>query len=330
MSDALTRAGQKLQADAVDELVIEEYGGEVEGTFAKMSFMRQYVKIKTIRGTNTVTNDRIGKASLQAVTPGVRPNSAGMDFDNVSVKVDTLVLARNTTALIDDFVDRYDTRTEIGKEHGKEIAKFFDESFLIQCIKCAMIVKGDGTGGTTKLPAGWFGGNKVELGTIGDEADPVKLLQGIKDVCKSIEKKDVDLDGGVIICTVDAYYVLEENDKLINSQYSMGNGDYAQGTVLKANGLPVVKTNRIPSAAITGHFLSNAGNGNAYDVSAAEAKAVAIVMLPKALLAGELIPLTSNVHYNETELQWFIDSYLSYGVTANRAECCGVLLKKTA
>lgn len=319
--------GQELGAGAVDALTIEQYGGEVEATFSKASFMKQYVKIKSIRGTNVVTNDRIGKATLSVVTPGVRPDATVVGFDNVSLKIDTIVLARNNTVLIDDFINHYDVRAALGVEHGKEIGKFFDESFIIQAIKCALIVKGDGTLGTTKLPDGWFGGTKITLTTALDENDPIKLLAGIKSACKAIEKNDVELDGGVIFVTVDAYYTLLDNDKLINSQYSLGNGDFAEGQVLKANGLPVVKTNRIPSAAIVGHKLSNAGNANAYDISAAEAKAVAIVMMPKALLAGELIPLTSKVYYMDSELQWFIDSYLSYGVTPNRAEHCAVVMK---
>jgi hypothetical protein len=327
MTIALSRPGMELGAGADDALIIEQYGGEVEGTFAKMSFMREYATIKTIRGTNMVTNDRIGKSTLTTVTPGVRPDAAVVQFDNVSVKVDTIVLARANTVLLDDFTQHYNVRAELGNEHGKEIAKFFDESFIIQAIKCAGIVAGDGTGGTTKLPPGWFGGTVIPLTTALDENDPIKLLAGIKAACKAIEKKDVDLDGAVIICTVDAYYTLEENDKLIDARYSQGNGDYAEGTVLKANGIRIVKTNRIPSAAITGHKLSNAGNSNAYDVTATEAKTVAIVLLPKALLAGELIPLTSKVHYSDIELQWFIDSYLSYGVTANRAEHCAIVRK---
>ena len=74
-STHLSRAGQQLQptgnASTVNPLHIEQYGGEVEGTFAKKSFMRSYVNIKAVRGTDTVTNDRIGEATLQAVVPGV-------------------------------------------------------------------------------------------------------------------------------------------------------------------------------------------------------------------------------------------------------------------
>ena len=330
-STHLSRPGQELGTGAVDALHIEEYGGEVEQTFAKKSFMRQYVNIKSIRGTNTLTNDRIGEASLQAVTPGVRPDAAVAQFDNVAVKVDTIVLARNNVALLDDFQAHFDVRMALGEEHGKKIGKFFDEAFIIQAIKCALIVKGDGTGGTTKLPAGWFGGSKVELGTAGDETDPTKLQRGIEDVCQKIEENDVDLDGAVILVKPAQYYTLLRNEKLVDSQYSLGNGDYANGKVLKSNGLPLIKTNRIPTAAITDHYLSNAGNSAAYDITTGEeTDAVALVMLPKALLAGETIPLTSKVYYLDSELQWFIDSYLAFGVTPNRAENCGVVLKYRA
>lgn len=330
-SSHLSRPGQELGTGAVDALHIDEYGGEVESTFVKVSFMRQYANIKSVRGTDTITNDRVGAASLQAVTPGVRPDAAVAQFDNNFVKVDTIILARNNVALLDDFQAHFDVRTALGNEHGKEIGKFFDEAFIIQAIKCALIVKGDGTGGTTKLPDGWFGGTQVELGQAADELDPIKLQRGIEDVCQAIEEKDVDLDGAVILVKPAQYYTLLRNDKLVDSQYSMGNGNYANGMVMKSNGLPVIKTNRIPNAVITGHKLSNAGNSNAYDLTdSAEIDAVAIVMLPKALLAGETIPLTSKVYYMDSELQWFIDSYLAFGVTPNRAEHCGVVLKYRA
>lgn len=333
-SSHLSRSGQQLQvtgnASTVHPLHIDQYGGQVEGTFAKKSFMRNYVNIKTIRGTDTVVNDRIGQATLAAVVPGVRPDAGVAQFDNVKVKVDTIVLARNNVALLDDFQAHYSVRSELGMEHGKTIGKFFDEAFIIQAIKAALIVAAPDNQnpgvGETALPDGWSGGTQVTLGVAGDESDPDLLQKAIEDVCQGIEEKDVDLDGAVILVAPAEYYTLLRNDRLINSQYSMGNGDVSEGLVLKSCGLPLIKTNRIPSTAITDHFLSNTGNGAAYDVSAAEAKAKAIVMLPKALLAGETIPLTSKVYYMDSELQWFIDSYLAFGVTPNRAEHAGVVL----
>lgn len=322
----LSRSGHRLGYDTgtVNPLHVDQYGGEVESQFVKSSFMRKYVKIKPVRGTDTVTNDRIGKTALQAVVPGTRPTSAAPEFDNIAVKVDTIVLARSNVALLDDFQSHYDVRAELGQDHGKEIGKFFDEAFIIQAIKAARIVIGTAAG-ETPAPDGFQSGTVTTLAAAGDELDPDKLQRGIEDTCQAIEEKDVDLDGGVILVRPAQYYALLRNDKLVSAEYSLGNGNYANGMVLRSNGLPIVKTNRIPSAAISGHKLSNAGNGSAYDVSAAEAKAIAVVMLPRALLAGETIPLTSKVYYHDVELQWFIDSYLAFGVTPNRAEHAGVV-----
>ncbi len=324
---ALTRSGHQFSVDTgtVNPLYIEEYGGEVESQIIKTSIMKQFITMKSIRGTDTVTNDRIGTTSLQAVSPGVRPTPGVAEFDNVSVKVDTIILARNNVNLLADFQAHYNVRAELGQDHGKIIGRFFDEALLIQGVKAANIIKGDGTAGTTRLPEGWKGGVQIDLAAAGDENDPDKLQRGIEDLCEGIELNDIDIEGAVLFVNPTQYYTLLRNDKLINSQYSTANGDYAEGTVLKSCGLPIFKTNRLPQEAVVDHYLSNAGNNAAYDVSAEEAKVVALLMMPKALLAGETIPLTSKVYYSDIELQWFIDSYLAFGATPNRAEMAGVV-----
>ncbi len=324
---ALTRSGHQFSVDTgtVNPLYIEEYGGEVESQIIKTSIMKQFITMKSIRGTDTVTNDRIGTTSLQAVSPGVRPAPGVAEFDNVSVKVDTIILARNNVNLLADFQAHYNVRAELGQDHGKIIGRFFDEALLIQGVKAANIIKGDGTAGTTRLPEGWKGGVQIDLAAAGDENVPDKLQRGIEDLCEGIELNDIDIEGAVLFVNPTQYYTLLRNDKLINSQYSTANGDYAEGTVLKSCGLPIFKTNRLPQEAVVDHYLSNAGNNAAYDVSAEEAKVVALLMMPKALLAGETIPLTSKVYYSDIELQWFIDSYLAFGATPNRAEMAGVV-----
>jgi len=236
-------------------------------------------------------------------------------------------------------------RKEVGVEHGKEIGKFFDESFIVQAIKASQITNRDPaavelggwadavTGGTTSKPAdiirtapeGFQGGTVVILDAIGDEDDPDLLELAIQDLCQTIEEKDVDVMEAVLLMRPAQYYVLLRNDKLLSRDFSTSNGDYAQGTVLKSNGVRIQVTNRFPSQTDVGqtHFLSNAGNGNAYDVAQADVNCKVLLMMPKALLAGETIPLTSKVYYSDIELQWFIDSYLAYGVTPNRAEMAG-------
>jgi hypothetical protein len=320
----LVRPGHQFQVDTgtVNPLHLEEYGGEVESQMIKTSIMRKFINVKPVKGTDTITNDRIGSTDLQAVSPGTRPTPGQVDFDNVSVKVDTIILARNNVHLLDDFQAHYDVRSELGKDHGKIIGKFFDESILIQGMKAARV---DPL--TTRLPEGWYGGQVETMAAAGDELDPDKLQRKIEDLCQHIEEKDIELEGAALFVAPPQFYTLLRNDKLINTDYSLGNGDYANGTVLRSCGIPIIKTNRMQQEALSPHMLSNAGNNSAYDVSADEAKQIAVLIMPKALLSGETIPLTSKVYYSDVELQWFIDSYLAFGATPNRAEHAGVIDK---
>jgi hypothetical protein len=334
------RSGHQAGVDSgnVNPLYIEQYGGEVEHRILKESFMRQFFKFKTVRGTDTITNDRIGSSSLQKVARGVRPTDNAPTFDNISIKVDTIVLARTNEFVLDSFLSHIDTRKELGVEHGKEIGKFFDESFLVQGIKACQVTNTDPDGvslggweGLTPTnivrtaPNGFQGGTVQILTSAGDELDPDLLELAIQDLCQGIEEKDVDIADAVLLVRPAQYYALLRNSKLISRDFSSVNGDYAKGDVLESCGVRIQKTNRFPKAGDVGqtHFLSNAGNGNAYDVTANDAKCVVCLLMPKALLAGETIPLTSDVYFDKKEMQWFVDSYLAFAVTPNRAEMAG-------
>lgn len=323
----LAQPGQKLGSGAADALFIEEYGGLVEGTIAKMSIMQDFLDWRPVTGTNTLTNYRNGDTQLQKLGPGSNPQPTPVDFDNVSVKIDTVMLARNAVFTLDDIQNKYDAKQAMAGEQGKVIGKFMDSVGLIKGIKAARIIAGDGTGGTTKLPSGWYGGYNASLAAVGDETDPNKLVYALEEAKTAIEEKDIDPEdeGMVIYVRPKQYLALSRNDKLINSQYSTGNGDYAEGMVLKATGLPIKSTNRLPKAAVTAHPLSNAANGNAYNLSASEAKAVALIMSPRAVLSGASIPLQSHIWWSDETKSWFIDSWLSLGATENNPAFAAVV-----
>ncbi len=360
VANSQTRSGWQagLNTGAVNPLWVDEYGGEVETRILKESFMAGFVPMKTIRGTDTLTNDRMGFSTLQKVTRGIRPVDNSATFDNISIKVDTVVLARTTSFLLEEFQEHIDTRKEVGKEHGRSMGKFIDESFLVQGIKASQITNrvptksdpttdivdgyedmggwsdvidagvGGGSGADSIVrtaPEGFQGATTVQLGAEGDEMDPVALELAIQDLCQGLEEKDQTLGEAVLLLRPAQYYTLLKNDKLMSKDFSSDNGDYAKGMVLRACDVRVQTTNRFPLASEIGveHYLSNAGNNYAYNVTATDFNCVCVLLMPKALLAGETIPLTSKVFYSELELQWIIQSYVAFGVTPNRAEAAG-------
>lgn len=312
-----------VDATAADKLalVIEEFTGMVEGTINRRSVLADHIPVRAVKGTATFTNHAVGKSTLQKVTPGVAPDGIKSDFSKNSVTVDTVVAAREFFPMLDVFQTQMDTRREVAGEQGKEIAKFKDQAFLIQALKAARLANSAYSGGTAGKPAGHSGGTITTLPTLADAQDPAKLYAALLNTLAKMELKDVDPrnDDVVIVVRPDFYTVLIQAEQLVNIQYTTAAGNKVNdGWVLKTAGVPVLSSNNLPNTNITGHFLSNDFNGNMYDGDFS--KTVAAIFSPRAIMAGETIPVTSDVFFDKLMLSWCVQSYLSFAVGPNRAE----------
>ena len=328
-SYAIVRPGQSNQAGSVSALHLEEYTGVVESTIERKAALKGWVPVRPVRGTSVITNFAVGESTLQKATPGAPIDGTGTDFAKRTLTVDTVILARAVLPLLETFQTSYDSRKEIGMEHGKKIAKFYDQSFFIQAIKAALFADSTYRGaGAAGKPAGHFGGSQQTLAAAGDALDPAKLYAAVADLFVKMEEKDVDprTDDVVIALRPAEFYTLLQNEQLIDGTYKTSEGTSIQAHLLKAYGVPVISSTNFPGGStIAGHLLSNAANSNAYDGDFT--KVVAAAFSPRALLAGETIPLTTDVFWDKVTKQWFVDAHLSYGVTPNRAEFAGVILK---
>jgi len=328
-SYAIVRPGQSNQSGSVSALHLEEFTGMVESTIERKSALKGMIPIRPVKGTSVITNFAVGASTLQKATPGSPIDGTGTDFAKRTLTVDTVVLARAVLPLLETFQTSYDARKEIGMEHGKKIAKFTDQSFFIQAIKAALFTESTYKGsGASGKPAGHFGGSQQTLAVAGDALDPAKLYAAVANLFVKMEEKDVDprTDDVVIALRPAEFYTLLQNEQLIDGTYKTAEGTSIQAHMLKAYGVPVVSSTNFPAGqTITGHLLSNANNSDAYDGDFS--KVVACAFSPRALLAGETIPLTTDVFWDKVTKQWFVDAHMAYGVTPNRAEFAGVILK---
>lgn len=320
------RPNQKNGAGDEFALAIEDYSGVVEGTIERRSALEGFVPMRAVRGTTTLTDYAIGEADLQKVVVGEAPKANPVDFSKASITVDTVINARAALPLLDVFQTSFDARREIGLEHGKKIAKFRDQAFFIQAAKAALLTESRFSGGTAGKPKGHKGGNLVTLGAAGDAQDPAKLYAAFSDLFVKMEEKDVipREDDVMIALRPQQFYTLQDCEQIVNGTYVTASGTRLDNVaILKAYGCPVISSNNIPNIDIDNHELSNARNGNAYDGDFT--KLVGLAFSPRALLAGETIPLTSDVWYNKEYKSWLIDSHLSFAVTPNRAEYAGAI-----
>ncbi len=308
------------QADRL-ALVIEEFTGMVEGTINRKSILADHIPVRQVKGTATFTNHAVGKSTLQKVVPGVALDGVKSDFAKTAVTVDTTIAAREFFPVLDVFQTQMDTRREVANEQGKEIAKFKDQAFLIQALKAARLTDSAYSGGIAGKPAGHMGGSRTTLATLADAQDPAKLYAALTDTLVKMEQKDVDprSDDVVIVVRPQFYNTLIQAEQLVNTQYVTASGNKVNdGWVLKTAGVPVFSSNNVPNSNIVGHFLSNTANGNAYDGDFS--KTVAAIFSPRAIMAGETIPVTSDVFFDKLMLAWCVHSYLAFAVGPNRAE----------
>lgn len=320
----IVRPGQSNQTGSITALHLEEFTGVVESTIERKSALKGMIPMRTVRGTSTITNFAVGESTLQKAVPGIPIDGTGNDFSKKTLTVDTVILARAVLPLLETFQTSYDSRKEIGMEHGKKIAKFIDQSFFIQAIKAAQLVDSAyKNGAASGKPQGHYGGSQQVLAAAGDALDPAKLYAAIANLFVKMEEKDVDprTDDVAIALRPAEFYTLLQNEQLIDGTYKTSEGTQIQAHLLKAYGVPVISSTNFPAGSvIAGHLL-----GAAYDGD--YSKAVAVAFAPRALLAGETIPLTTDVFWDKVTKQWFVDAHMSYNVTTNRGEFAGIILK---
>lgn len=318
-----TRPNQQNQAGDVNALIIEEFTGIVEHTIKRKQVLAPFIPMRTIRGTNTLTNYAVGSTTLGTVATGTEPaETAGPDVSRNFLVVDTHVYARNSIGLLETFQSTIDIRREIAVEHGETMSKFTDQAFFIQAVKAARAVQSSYSGGTASKPGGFGVGNVQTLAAAGDELDGTKLYKAISNLFVKMEQQDVqpNMDGMVLALVPSAFYALLDAEQIINGNYVTADGTSISGMVFKAFGVPVVKSNNIPTTNIVTHPLGASYTGDF-------TKVVGVVLSPKALMAGETIPLQSDLFYDKLRKTWYIDSERAFGVAPNRNEYAGVIQK---
>lgn len=323
--NTMIRPGQLDQTGDINATAVTEYSETVQHTIERKSVLNGYVKLRPVRGTNKVGAFGFGKSTIGKVTPGEAPAPTPVDIGRNTLTIDTVVYTRHALPLLEIFQTSYDARVEVGVEDGIEMAKFTDQAMFIQAAKAAMLTDSAYSGVANK-PEGFKGGSQVTLAAAGDITDPAKLYRAISDLFVKMEEKDVvpRQDDIMLAFRPQQFYALMDADQIINGQYVTANGTSIDAMIFKAFGCPVISSNNVPNTNITGHKLSNANNGNGYDGDFT--KLAGLAFSARALLAGETIPLESDLFYDKIYKSWFVDSHQAFGVTTDRAEYAGAIL----
>jgi hypothetical protein len=311
-------------ANADVDIHLEEHMGFVDKAFAYSSKLASILNIRTIRGTNNLRVDRLGDVAVQGRKSGEQLVATKVHNDKFNLVVDTLLYTRHNFDHFDDWTASFDARKEVGEADGIALAKLFDQAALIQALKCADFVVPTGLEGS-------FNPGILEKVTITSavsdgEANADALVRAHRRSIEQLINRDLGdevLSEGVTFVTPAIFTVLMDHKRLTNVDFQGGSGvnDFARARIAVLNGVRLIETPRIPTAAISSHPL-----GSAFNVSPTEAKRQMITIIPsKTLIAGQVAPLTSRYWENEGEFCWVLDTYQAYNIGQRRPDTAAVV-----
>lgn len=318
-------------ANADLDIHLEAYEGDIEGSFRVTSMFRSsgLTTFKPISGTNTWRGDRVGGAVVKGRQSGVKLDQARIVNEKLLITVDTTSYISTPMDYQDDWTAP-DFQKEYSEEHGSAHAKAFDQAHIIQLIKA----------GAWKAPASlaasgaFFDGISTTLTgyaafvATGTQTDAEKaadlIVRQHKNHLATFVKRDLgdSLSEFITLIAPDAFNVLLDHNKLMNVDFQGGSpeNDFARRRIAWLNGIRVMETPRFPTGAIAAHIL-----GPAFNVSAAEAKALFVTFLPrKTLVTVEAQGMTVRVWDDKQNFSNVLDSYTLYTVGLKRGDCVAV------
>lgn len=300
-------------AAANTDIHLEIFEGEIDTAFGYQSFFRANSNFRSVQDrSNTIRIDRMGTLSIKSRKSGDALDSQRVLNDKLIVTVDTVTYARTPIDFQDDWTAP-DTLPELGRLHGTEHAKLFDQAHIIQLMKCRDFVA------PAHLAGAFYNGIEKTAQINADKAVYAENIQeahaaGITELIN--RDLGADLSEAITLVPPEIFDVLLHSNKLMNVDFSAGNGNFAMRRMAFINGVRIVETPRFPSAAIVAHQL-----GTAFNVDADDVACKMLTYIPRlCLVAVEARPLTVQQWVDQKEFATILDSYAMYTIGQRRPD----------
>ena len=325
----------------VDTLLIEKFNGVVHQQYLEGENLLSGFNVQEVVGTNMVSNKYIGDTTLQTLTPGQDPDATDTEFNKNALIVDTIVLGRNTVHSLHDLQNDFSLMEKLAKNQMGKL-KTLEDQMVIQQLLDGGLTGGvydpyanTITGGTSRV-RGHGVAIKVDLKSDLTQAnDPYQLVSAIEIALMGLVIQRIPLQGLKCIVPVNEFSLLVDYGFIAqsaggNNETSGTNFSGLKGT-LKGYNIPVMGSTEFtqmklnPHDGATNHLLSNANNGNRYNVTSAMRASHAVIYGTDALLAGRTISLQGDIFFDKKTKGNFIDSWFAEGCIPDRYDNIAVV-----
>lgn len=231
-----SRLGQINLAGSTDALWIRQFPGEVMVAFQENNVFLDKHIVVTISQGRSAQFPAFGKTTARYHTPGSFIAGTPIASAERVINVDDLLLADVSIANIDEAFAHYDFRGPYATELGSSLARQFDTNVARNMVLAAR------SGPTV---TGLQGGSFVTNANL--RVDGELLAAAIYEAGVNLDLRDVPETERYAFMRPLQYALLAQTSKVTNKDTG-GMGSYADGTVLKINGISLIKTNNLPQA----------------------------------------------------------------------------------
>ena len=238
-----TRAGEQALFRTV-------YLTEVIKAFQETNIMSGLTQSRSISSGKSATFPTFWKTNAHYHAPG----DADLDgtnqvrHDEIVITCDRVLMSDIKVAEIDELINHFDVRGMYAEQMGNALAQAYDKQLMAMAYAATTTAFDRLNDSSTNVPA-WVG--NVRQTTPRDLGDPALIVMSIYEALETLETYDVPTEGLVCILKPQEYYLLITNTAgtgtiAINRDYG-GSGGIASGTVPTIAGIPLLKSNNLPT-----------------------------------------------------------------------------------
>lgn len=307
------RLGQANSAGSDNALFLKLFAGEVLTAFDEACVTQDKHKVRNISSGKSATFPATWKVVARYHTPGNEITGQTSNINERVINIDDLLISDVFIANIDEAKNHFEVRSEYTRQTGLALANQWDKNVLqVGCLAAAASATVTGGNGGTSL---------TSLTTL-YRTSATDLAAGIYSSVQAMDEKDVPMDDKKYAYVRPAqYYLLAQSTALVNRDWAIGGGNYAEGKIIQVAGVPVVKTNHLPITDLSGG--SSTGQNNTY--LADFSKVAALVMSDCAVGTVKLLDLAVESEYEVWRQGTLIVSKYAVGTGILRPECAAVL-----
>jgi len=297
------------------------FSGEVFTAFNNASIFKGLVRSYTLRGGKSKQFLLTGKLSAGYHTPGTPIlGDTALKANEKTILMDDLLVSSQFVYDLDEVLSQYSTRSEISKQIGEALAKFYDE-------RIARVL--DIASREASVVTGEPGGFEVKLGA-GNQYNAQALVDGFFEAAAVLDERSAPQEGRVAVLNPRQYYALisSVDTNILNREIGNTQGDMNSGKGLYSiAGIRIYKSNNLPFMAA----YNTAVTGENNDYADANATCAGLVFHREAAGVVEAIAPSIETTSGDFHVQYqgdLIVGKLAIGAGSLRTSVAGSLQAK--